>query len=776
MIKLNYGDFLKKLLGKSDSQRTEQNSENASQKKHEKLDFGMENKAPADDWNNMVSFSKSAEPSTPDASNKSQENVVHSKGYSDFLKTLLSPSATTPAEPVISTTYSEPAVPDEHTDSTVAAEPTVTAEPTTSTVATEPTVATTAAEPTTSTVTTEPTVAITPSELEVTDTPKISEGDKGSKSWLKEKISSAVFGKNITAWSILKADEYDDQGRITKLINNSNVNGIVVGTPFQINYLEDGSFEVYSESIDKKWKFDADGKEIKDKPTIEKGSLDFINHLINENFSKDNIYGAEYDDEGRITYFRANSYEYSLTYNDNGSFDIKTCNLSYTSDKPSSIITYNEDLKKTSEIIFNFNAELISKVEYDGNGNIVSKMEPVKSGQIGSLDYFKNILGINGQVEANYLKGMIKYDEQGRVTSFSEYYSLTTDYVPGRTRTTGYNYSIKYNDDGSFEIEKKEMLKADSGQPNREPNIYLLKYDKDGNEIKDTEKPEVGSKEYIENLLNIKNFGNDVKFDEQGRIVSFCPPSYGGWPIIYTISYLDSGNIDVKMQYPNESYEYNTYDSTGKLIQNRQMPRDEFVVVTDFIYEGDKLVKENTKYKDGIVKEKSYLENNTQQTTCKDKNGNLIYKVVDKRCNGITWPRVNETMADEACLLAGNADSIYVKDGVTAVLNADGSIELPDKNGKISAWDKDGNEIVSAESPQKGSKGHISTLLGVKADEISDAIYFNGELTHFIYDGSSCDVTYKDNGDICITKKSCVDGKLIFMKIFDADGNEIKNT
>ena len=131
MIKSNYRDLLKNLLKNLDFHKSkiEQNSENVTQKKHEILDFGAKNKAPADDWNNLVSFSKSAESSTPSIDSKSQENGANSKGYSNFLKSFLSqPSSTldistaltVPAKAVISET---PTVTDEPSEPTVAEKP-----------------------------------------------------------------------------------------------------------------------------------------------------------------------------------------------------------------------------------------------------------------------------------------------------------------------------------------------------------------------------------------------------------------------------------------------------------------------------------------------------------------------------------------------------------------------------------------------------------------------------------------------------------------------------
>ena len=95
----------------------------------------------------------------------------------------------------------------------------------------------------------------------------VADGEVGSKSWLTEKIPSELEYKGSKYYSKIKKlmpEEYDEQGRITKLGNNPFSNEWFWGTPYKINYSEDGSFELCSESWNKKWKFDKDGNEISD--------------------------------------------------------------------------------------------------------------------------------------------------------------------------------------------------------------------------------------------------------------------------------------------------------------------------------------------------------------------------------------------------------------------------------------------------------------------------------------------------------------------------------
>ena len=173
---------------------------------------------------------------------------------------------------------------------------------------------------------------------------------------------------------------------------------------------------------------------------------------------------------------------------------------------------------------------------------------------MGSLDYFKNLLNLNGSVYLNYEKGLGSYDELGRLTSFNIGYNLASVYLINDTRVGSSKIDIKYNNDGGFEITTTDYRKNGTSE------TKVQKFDKNGNEIKDTaETPKVkegekGSLSYLKTLIGNIDESLHVqyyKYDDEGRITSMsnCDFSKGlvsNSDITYDISYADNGDVTVK--------------------------------------------------------------------------------------------------------------------------------------------------------------------------------------------------------------------------------------
>ena len=462
MIKSNYRDLLKNLLKNLDFHKSkiEQNSENVTQKKHEILDFGAKNKAPADDWNNLVSFSKSAEPSTPSIDSKSQENGANSKGYSNFLKSFLSqPSSTLD----ISTALTVPA------KAVISETPTVTDEPSEPTVAEKPAAKTTSSEPTTSTVAANPTVTTTLYEPEVTETTQIPSSEVGSIEYFAEiltKYNNTISRTQITKTISINKDSlenatYDDYGRLTSFRTSelvptaTNLNGLKTEyTNYEINYNDDGSYSMKSTNTH----------------------------------------------DARKTVGEVNT-EVVLNFDINGV--LKDITKTEVTDNIKTVTTYKADGKTVDSI-----------KKYNKDGKEIKDTSQIPAGEIGSKEYLTDL------IQQLIVKGMkykaddynVEVNKQGQVCKL----------IAKNPKIKAYwaEYNISYESDGKVTIEPKSLAedncdriwtfkngkKSQSEFTYKEPKDGIAKvvttynangtetvkkFDADGNEIKDAEKPEV---------------------------------------------------------------------------------------------------------------------------------------------------------------------------------------------------------------------------------------------------------------------------------------------
>ena len=648
-------------------------------------------------------------------------------------------------------------------------------------------------------------------------------GEVGSEEYL----NALFFQNNLKFTNMDDYDvEFDDQGRICKLVNRNTSSRSYEGD-FSITYSDDGKITI--ENTDgrigrekvlydrKKWtfedgkmtqseiiygnprdgvarvvtaydaegsvisvkKFDADGHEIVQGPSGEKGSLEYAGSLLGKEFDEDNWTITKDSSNGNVikiepkeTTTAGNRYSYEITYKDNGETEIKEipnedlkgavehtktfnaegrlikethpANASLGPEGWSGERIYNEDgtsvYTKTfvdpsknggavKEVVkYDTEGKMVSSKTYDADGHVLSfkkfdaeghALSEIPEGEQGSFTYIAKMV-------SDMYKGMVindefeaaTYDDQGRITKLVCSRIVNT-IVPW--------FEIAYNSDGSMNVKVENS--TSSVYPNGE-----YKFDADGKIIERPVTSEVGSKEYLAGLLNVDLSKMDEVETKDGKVTYFVDKS--------TYS---SGLVEYEIKYNNGDWTV-TVTKDGKFQEKKTLT-----------VSGEEIAYERLSTK-GIEKyEKSGEGTGTYIGYTDNANKTVNYTVIDNY-SGSGYPRITDKNGEYVRISFADKVGYSVGYGQTATINKDGTVVVKDKNGKeIYKFDKDGFQIVEnkkTRASEVGSAAYIQRLLKQDFDMESATANVRydseGRITSFInrgVDGSdyvTFSIKYKD--------------------------------
>ena len=183
-----------------------------------------------------------------------------------------------------------------------------------------------------------------------------------------------------------------------KAVLNFNGKSVDIETPGNIEITESGSVVVNTNET--MHIFNAKGEEISPKAG-ELGTREYFTELFNLNTGNNNFTNINYDSEGKILEFTANSYIYKINYNENGSFDVEKrvkntnalsdiTNLKYNSAGDILNSTQTVENSDGTKIItvknYNHKREMTSvESKYSADGKLTAENSAVNSYSSGSM-------------------------------------------------------------------------------------------------------------------------------------------------------------------------------------------------------------------------------------------------------------------------------------------------------------------------------------------------------------------------------------------------------
>ena len=272
---------------------------------------------------------------------------------------------------------------------------------------------------------------------------------------IKEHINnSASLGPG--GYDLTKEYNEDESITETKVYNSPDRNNNVKTEIKTTN--KDGSYEITTKDVDgnviETKKFDKDGKEIKDSgetPKVaegEKGSIEYLNKILNTNIELNKLggYKPEYDNQGRIISLNLITVDestgiatplagrnYAISYNDDGSMTI-TSQMNVAGAEDLIVQKFDKDGK-----------EIKDSGETPEPGETPAETKKVEDGKTGSMSWLKKLIGSDA---VKYFDP-IQYDSEGRITQLkldrtalkSTDLNIADDYL-----------TITYQSDGSVSI------------------------------------------------------------------------------------------------------------------------------------------------------------------------------------------------------------------------------------------------------------------------------------------------------------------------------------